>query len=318
MNKRKVTALSLALAAVLSLCGCDNSSNDSKQSGTGSTSSSEISTSSTSSSSQSSSSESSSNSSSEAADTSAKTFLKGAAGDVIRVSEITEAYDANGEAIDPNSLTEENFFRVTTNGAYYAKPLYPCLTDRDNEYNEDELLFKDAPQGSQSDFIKVKKGDTIFGMTVTEASSDFNTNSPVLGAVVTTYLTLEGETTLTGYVRVVPDNEYGVSVGDILFIPSGKVDLPVVRLDGCAEDGTITRRTGDVYIMDGTDGSLTYSNEFADKFVLGNINETTADISGIPTDGTIVKATVTIANLSINSTANWLTMVNAELVSVDV
>lgn len=310
MTGRKITALSLALAAVLSLCGCDNSSSAGKQSDTSSTSLSE--------SSQSSSDGSSSENSSEISDISAQTFLRGAAGDIIRVSEITEALNADSESIAPESLNEENFYRVTTNGAYYAKPLYSCLTDRDNEYDADALLFKDAPQGSQSDFIKVKKGDTIMGMTVAEASSDFNPNSPVPGVVVSTNLTLEGEKTLTGYIRVVPDNEYSVSVGDILFIPSGKIDLPVVRFDGCDKDGVITRRTGDVYIMDGTNGSLTYTNEFADKIVLGNISDTTADISDIPTDGSIVKATVTISKLSISSSVDWLTMVNALLVSVDI
>ncbi len=244
------------------------------------------------------------------------TFLKGAAGDVIGASEITAAFNIENQEISPEMITEENFFKATIDNAYYALPLYHCFTDREGGYDTENLLFKDAPQGSQSDFIKAKKGDKICGLTVVEAYSEFDLNSPVPGVVVGTSLSLEGEITLTGYARVIPENEYGVSVGDIVFIPTGSVNLPVVRFDGCDNDGVITRRTGDVYIMDGSTDSLTYTNEFADQFVLGNINDISADIGCLSTDGSFTKVNVTIRNITMKSTINWITQVQAELVSV--
>lgn len=311
MNIRKITALTLAAVLVVSLCGCNNDPENSGSSDSSTLTNSTNNSSSTTN-------ESSSDSTPVYPAPSDATFLRGAVGDVIGLSEITEARNKENQEIPPESMTEENFFRASTDSAYYALPLYQSLTDRETEYDETNLLFKDIPQDSQSDFIKVKKGDKIFGMTVTEASSDFNLNSSVLGVVVGTSLTLEGEITLTGYARVVPDNEYGVAVGDILFIPTGKVDLPVVRFDGCNKDGVIMRRTGDVYIMNGGSDadSITYTNEFSHQFTLGNISETSADISVLSTDGIFTKVNATISNIRMNSSIDWFTQVDADLVSI--
>ncbi len=302
MDIKKVSAFSLAALLAVSLCGCVGSS---ESSDTDSAANSNNSTSHT-------------NSTPVYPIPNDATFLKGAAGDIIGLSEITGVWNLENQEISPESMTEENFFKAATNSAYYALPLYQCLTNRENEYDEADLLFKDAPQGSQSDFIKVKKGDTIFGMTVAEASSEFNLNSPVTGVVVSTCLILEGEIMLSGYARVIPDDEYGVAVGDIIFLPVGNVRLPVVRFDGCNKDGVIMRRTGDVYIMDGgsAEDSITFTNEFTDRFTLGNINSTTADISVIPTDGSFIKVNVTISNIVMKSSADWLTQISADIVSI--
>lgn len=312
MNFTKILALVLTAALFVSLCGCNgNKGNDpasdstAPQTGSGSVS-------------ESSSEYPSENDPESVPVSGTATFLIGADGAAITADEIISAVNSNNEQIPLDTLTEENFSVITTDCAYYAKPLYPCVTDRDNEYDEENLKFKDIPQETKSDFIKVKKGDKIFGMTVTEASSDFNLNSPVPGVIVGTNLALEGEITLTGYIRVVPDNEYGVSVGDILFIPTGKIDLPVVHLDDCDTNGVITHRTGDIYIMEGKTDSLTYTNEYANKFTLGSINDTTANISDIPTDGSFVKASVTVSDITMSSTIGWMTFVRANLVSVDV
>ncbi len=307
MNFTKIAALFLSAVLCASLCGCSsneekNGNSDNSASPNGSSGVSE--------------STSTSGSSSDVPVSGTATFLIGADGGTVTIDEINEVFDNENNKISPDQLTKENFSRVTTSCAYYAKPLYSCLTDRESEYDDAELLFKDAPQGSQSDFVKVKKDDKIFGMTVAEAASEFNLNSSIPGVIVGTGLTLDGEITLDGYVRVVPDNEYGVSVGDILFIPTGKADLPVVRFDGCDKDGVITRRTGDVYIVDGKDGSITYTNEYSDSFNLGNINDTAADISAIPTDGSLVKVSVTVSNIRMTTTIEWMTFVSADIVNV--
>lgn len=244
------------------------------------------------------------------------TFLRGAAGDVIGASEITQVWNSDNREISPESMTEENFFRAVTDGAYYSLPLYPCLTDRESEYDMDNLLFKDAPQSSQGGFIKAKRGDKVCGLTVSDAYSEFDVSSSVPCAIVGTSLSLEGEITLTGYARVIPENDYGVSAGDIVFIPTGNVNLPVVRFDGCGDDGAVTRRTGDVYIMDGSSESITYTNEYGDRFTLGNVNDVSADIGCLSDDGDFTKVNVTISNITMRSTINRITQIQGELESV--
>ncbi len=244
------------------------------------------------------------------------TFLRGAAGDIIGASEITQVWNNENQEISPESMTEENFFRALTDSAYYALPLYPCLTDRESEYDMDDLLFKDALHSDQSGFIKARKGDKVCGLTVSDAYSEFDVSSSVPGAIIGTSLSLEGEIALTGYARVIPENDYGVSAGDIVFIPTGNVNLPVVRFDGCGDDGAVTRRTGDVYIMDGSTGSITYTNEYADRFTLGNVNDVSADISCLSDDGNFTKVNVTIRSITMRCTLNRITQVQAELVNV--
>lgn len=240
------------------------------------------------------------------------TFLQGAAGDHIGLSEIVYIRDIENNELSPDELTEDNFYRVTINSAYYSLPLYPCLTSLDSEYDEDALLFRDAPQTEQSVYFKAKKGDKIFGLTVAEASSEFSIDWDHFNLVSATDLTLEGEITLSGYACVVPDNEYGISVGDIIFLPVGNVQLPVVRFVSVDENEKIYRRTGDIYVRNG----ITYTNEFAEFFLLGNINDTAADVSILPSDGSLVKVNVTISNIKMTTTLNWLTQINAEIISI--
>ena len=240
------------------------------------------------------------------------TFLKGASGDLIGLSEITAVWDLENKEISPETMTADNFFKATIDSAYYSLPIYPCQTSLESGYDEDALLFKDVPQTEQSIYYKAKTGDKILGLTVAEASSEFSLNSPAFGIVTGTSLVLEGEVTLSGYARVIPGDEYGVSVGDIIFLPVGTAGLPVVRFDGCDENGVITRRTGDVYLTN----DISYTNEYADRFVLGNIGSTAADVSILPSDGSFIKVNVTISDIRMSSTVNWLTQVNANLVNI--
>lgn len=319
MNFTKITASILSAVLCLSLCGCNGNKETNDQSGNIPQSSSDSIPKSDSSS------DSLSGSSSDSASDSSPdsvpvlgnaAFLTGADGAAITSDEITSIVNSENEEIPLESLTKENFSIVTTNCAYYAKPLYPFVTDRDSEYDEAELKFKDIPQETKSDFIKVKKGDEIFGMTVTEAASQFDRNTPVIGNVVRSSLSLGGEITLSGYVRVVPGDEYGVSTGDIQFVPVGDVKLPVISYEIGFTKGVSERLTGSVMIMDGKSDRLVYSNEFNTYFSLGNISDATADISAIPTDGSIAKVSVTISDISITSTMGWFTKVNGIIVNV--
>ena len=240
------------------------------------------------------------------------TFLRGAAGDLIGLSEITYVWDIENNEISPEAMTEVNLYRAVIESAYYSLPLYPCLTDIDSEYDADSLLFKNAPHTEQSVYYKAKKGDKIFGLTVAEASSEFSIDWDHFNIVSSTSLTLEGEITLDGYACVVPDNEYGVSVGDIIFLPVGNVQLPVVRFTSVDENEKIYRRTGDIYVRNG----ITYTNEFTDQFMLGNINDTAADVSVLPADGSFTRVSATISDIKMTGRVNWLTQVSAKIVEI--
>lgn len=240
------------------------------------------------------------------------TFLKGALGETIYTSEITNAVDGEGNAVAPTALSKESFTSASIDSAYCALPLYPCVTDRDGEYDETNMIFKNVPQERKSDYIKVKAGDTVCGLKVTYAKTEFNINAEILGCVVGTSLELEGETTLTGYAWIEPADDYGIVEGDIRFVPSGDVQLPVVRFDNADENGIPNRQTGEIYYTNG----IIHTNEFSSSLDLGNIADTTADISDLKTDGTPSKVTITVSNIKMSSTLDWLTRFSAELVSV--
>lgn len=241
------------------------------------------------------------------------TFLKGALGDPIGLSEIVLAMGAEFTEIPPEQLSKDNFSHATASCAYFAYPAYTCRTSLDDSYDADNVLFPGVPQGESSgDYIKVRAGDKVCGLTVKTASSSFDQNARVPGSIVGTFLELDGKATLTGYAWIEQQDEYGISVGDIKLIPSGDVQLPVVRFDSTDENGIPKRINGGVSM--GKD--IYFTNDFGQGFNLGNINETTADISDIPTDGSYAKVTVTVSNIRMESTIDWITRINADIVSV--
>lgn len=292
MKTKIITSLALTAIMAASPCGCNanvkptpsnsDTSSTSTSNAVGDTGSSNT--------------ESSSGTPSDTSDPEAMSFLIGLANDPIPLSEISSIETDKDEQISAAELTEENFRAATADCAYYALPLYPCVTDRESEFDEENIIFKNVPQDSKSDFIKAKKGDKIFGFTVSEASTTFTSYSPLAGKLYKTSLALDGEITLTGYARMIAENEYGVSIGDILFVPVGKVELPVVRFDSF--DGvTASRLIGEVW--GNTD--LTFSNEFTDEFKLGNKDNTTEDIRALPTDGSSVKVNLTLYDIEIKT-----------------
>lgn len=241
------------------------------------------------------------------------TFLKGALGDPIGLSEITLAMGAEFTEIPPEQLSEDNFSHAAASCAYFAYPAYGCRTSLDDSYDADNVLFPGVPQGeSGGDYIKVKAGDKIFGLTVKTASSSFDQNARVPGTIVGTFLELDSEVTVTGYAWIEQQDEYGISAGDIKLIPSGDVQLPVIRFDSADENGIPSRICGGVSLANG----IYFTNDFGGSFDLGNIADTAADISDIPNNGSYAKVNITLSNIRMETTLDWLTRVNADIVSV--
>lgn len=284
MNYKKISALALtALLSASLLCGCNGETQDPNSSTASDSGTSSVSVNDTSSA--------NTESGSEAA-----SFLTGLANDPIPLSEISSVETDKDEQTTAAELTQENFRAANVDCAYYALPLYPCVTDRESEFDEENIVFKNVPRDSKSDFIKAKKGDKIFDLTVSEASTTFTSYSPLAGKVYRTSLALDGEIKLTGYARMVAENEYGVGIGSILFVPVGEVKLPVVCFDEF--DGVNASRTiGEVW----SNNDLTFSSEFNGEFKLGNKDDTTEDITALPKDGSTVKVEITLYDIEIST-----------------
>ena len=324
MKSNKITALALASLIAVSLCGCNNDqSSDNSSSSTESSNNTSQNQSQVTDSNSDSDPEQSGEISSNTSTVKEPLEFFGALNEPIDRSEIVKAditvYNSETQHrettdIPLDKMDESEYFTAYTGFAYYAMPLYPCLTSLDSEYDEVNNVFKDIPQEKKSDLLRAEKGDKLFDMTVTDAYSSFYIGSTGGKYSVTeTHLSLEGELTLSGYARIVPGDEYGYNNGEIIFHPIGESRLPVVNFQYNYEDKSITRSIGNVGIVD----DIFITNEYPGDFTLGNINDTTADISDLSRDGSYTKISVTISGIEMNSNFNWFTDYTATIKSIE-
>lgn len=328
MKRQKIMALVIALLTAVSLCGCNNDdqSTDSTENGSstaGSSSGISQTQSQVTDSSPDSDHEQHGETSSDTSKVKEPLEFFGALNEPIDRSEIVKAdrtvYNSETERrettdIPLDEMDESEYFTAYTGFAYYAMPLYPCLTSLDSEYDEVNNVFKDVPQEKKNDLLRAKKGDKLFDMTVTDAYSSFYIgDSGGKHSVSETHLSLEGELTLSGYARVVPGDEYGYNTGEIIFRPIGESRLPIVNFEYNYEDKSVTRSIGSVGIVD----DIFITNEYPGDFTLGSINDTTADISCLTRDGSYTKVSVTISGIEMNSNFNWFSDYVATIKSID-
>ena len=251
------------------------------------------------------------------------TFLVGLDGEVITAADIICA-GYGMEDLSPSEITPENFGIAEVKGAYVALPSGICRTSLDNSdvFDSENLVFTDVPKEKKRGFIRVTDGDEICGLKVKSAVSTFGT--ALLGTgldipeiyFLSSTLELEGAAELTGYLAIQVEDEYGTALaGDIKFIPSDcPINLPVVYYDFNPTDG-FYHPVGNV----SSDNGIYYSHEYGyDFFRLGDIDSATADLSGVPRDGSYVKVRVTVENISMNSTIGWFTNVNGEITDITI
>lgn len=261
------------------------------------------------------------------------TFLRGLAGDTIYTSDFEEIFSENGEEIAPEDFSEENFSAVLCNGfTYLAEPSGTCRTNFDNAdvYDSATASFTDYPVEKIQNYKRFNQGDTICGLTVSSAQTNFakhaGNNEYTLSDGTTkigtelgypeiyflgSSVSFSGEITLTGYIRTVPEDEYGVFVGDILFLPSGEdANLPVMGYEFSADSGFFHSPRQIMY------GDIAAQNEYG-YIKLGNISETSADISAVPTDGSFIKAKVTVSNVQMSCSVGWVNNISAEILNIE-
>ena len=324
----------ISILTALSLCGCDVKEPDSSNSSTSNNSSS-----STTESSDVSTTESSTESSKpeDIKPDSKTTFLVGLDGKAISEDDIIDAYDGDFNKTSPANITADNFTRASAKGAYVAMPSGICRTSRDNAdvFDSENNVFTDVPKEKKHGFIRVKEGDEICGFTVKSATCEFNNNLASAGMAInddvstksgreigipeiyfaSCLLELEGSAELTGYIAVQPEDAYGVDAGEIKFIPSDcKADLPIVYYDFNPTDG-FYHSVGNV----SSDNEIYFSHEYGyGYFRLGDINSATADLSAVPRDGSYVKVRITVENIRMSSTVEWLTNVRGDITDITI
>lgn len=340
-------SLTLLLAGILSLsalslCGCNNSENSENSDSSSDTesSSSESSASSENSSESAESSDNSTDSENSHADLVVKQEevknIIGLAGDIVEKDDIS-SFKLDYEDADVSEFTMDKFLnssaQITCNGfAYVLEPSGLCYTDRDNSdiYNAEEMTFTGVPDEKLNDFKRIKVGDSICGLTVKSAESCFNNmanayfTSPngetMTMSEVARYCPeiffqyceaeFEGDMELEGYLAIAGEDDYGIAAGDILFVPSGKCGLPVMNITRVSFDGIYSEKTV------GYSYGLVWQNEYP-VIDLGNISDTSVDLSDFSERNTYIPAKVTITDIGMVAYSNWINSAHATLLEAN-
>lgn len=244
------------------------------------------------------------------------TKIEGPDGTPIYTSEFTTYTDKNG---NPADYTDGNLgYAVCSGFAYIAPPGELCLTSIDNAdiYNEDTLSFAGVPDTKFQDYVRINVGDKVNGLTVKSASATFgddemnlpeNKCGKYFSGCECEFI---GDMELVGYACAVKEDAYGIQAGDILFVPQGECPLPSMSFKTDEETGV-----HHLYYT-GSNYGLTWVNQYGQIF-LGNTQETTADISCLPSDGTFVKVKVVIDNIRMTSNKDWIDLIQANIVTIE-
>lgn len=256
------------------------------------------------------------------------TAIYGLCGDVIYTDEIesviTEDWETGGA-----ELFSEDCLAVNCKGfIYLSEPSGICFNDRDNadSYNETEMSFSGISDEKLQNYKRVNVGETFCGLTLRSASTNFQKKSDVYFMPDGTQKTatelgfpeilfaggeceFDGELTLEGYACAVTEDVYGISAGDIIFVPGNGCTLPVMSYNfdkdaGFYHDFSTNANFG-----------MVWANEYGTVY-LGNTESASADISCLPKDGTFVKVRVTVKNIVMRSGVEFGDFVDAEIADI--
>lgn len=246
----------------------------------------------------------------------AASAIKGPDGNPIYTSEFTTYTDKDGNSAE---YADGNLGYAVCGGfAYIAPPGELCLTSIDNAdiYSEDALSFAGVPETKFQDYVRINVGDKVNGLTVKSAAATFrddelnlpeDTPGKYFSGCECEFV---GEMELVGYACAVKEDAYGIQAGDILFVPQGECSLPTMSFRTDEETGV-----HHLYYT-GSNYGLTWVNQYGQIF-LGNVRETTADISCLPSDGTFVKVKAVINDITMTSNKDWADITQANIVTIE-
>ncbi|MBD5130629.1 MAG: hypothetical protein HDT43_12030 [Ruminococcaceae bacterium] len=256
--------------------------------------------------------------------------LYGADNVQITFGDVTEMRDSNGNPLTRETLEDTNWEEISCNGfAYLAEPTI-SLNSVDNAdlYDPEALLFNTV-EFTDTEYKRYKVGDKFGGLTVKSAETAFSrigyedkegvlTTEQIMdegmsfaGMLWRCSAEFDGTVTMTGYMRVCV-SEYGVEEGEVLFVPDkDSLKLPVINFH--VDQETDTTNTA---VWQWNINGFAYATEYP-TIRLGNINKGT-DISGIPTDGTSAKVSVTVTDISMFCDMHMSSFIDGEIVSVEI
>lgn len=262
-----------------------------------------------------------------------ETFLIGLDGKPILRSELSMIFSNDGTDGTPEDFSIDNFSGVVCNGfVYLAEPSGICRTNYDNAdvFDSEAIRFTDISEMPKKDYKRANVGDTFGGLTLIDAQINFahglDETEYTLGDGSVKYgselgfpeiyfmggmAAFEGELTMTGYVSIAAEDEYSIMTGDIIFVPSDcECTAPVMSYRFDPDAGTAH------FPRINTHNDLYWENDYG-YIYLGNAENTEADISDIPTDGSFVKVSVTFDNIVMTCGINMMDTFTANIVDIE-
>lgn len=207
--------------------------------------------------------------------------------------------------------------------AYLAEPTGIGFNSIENEdlYNSAEHTFSGAPEASSAEFKRYNAGDSICGLTITYAGTDFSNRmfsedihpeSCFTGCMVM----FDGSITLTGYVVILVDEEYAVGgEGDVIFIPDNDSQiLPILNYDYISKERGVYSSLPESCR---TAGGVTCQSEYSFG-MCGNISEYDSGMFAAIEPNTPTKVKITADNISMDSGIDWFARWGLTVTSLDI
>ncbi len=216
-----------------------------------------------------------------------------------RLPDGTELYAEDAVRIDEYSAVYDFAFAYPSSGIFYEEDTNPNLFDNESfAYYGTEALIPEET-------ATVRAGDKIGNGEIESAEFGvfiYNDGESVLVTPSHNTVTLKGEYTFTGYLYFYYDEDYGITSGDIMFLPDYCYEgMPMVSLD--AGHGGYRNSSGTTNFAGVIGGLSVYSD--APQFRLGNLFNDYADnavLNNFVDGGTAFcqkYATVTLKNVKL-------------------
>lgn len=238
-------------------------------------------------------------------------------------------YGPGMDKISPEDITEDVMYEdgsdwsyVNCDGfAYIAEPTGVCFNTIENPDRFDSVNFKfDTAAPSEAVYKRYKVGDSICGLTISEATTQF-INQPIcshdekyFGGCLVSF---DGSTELTGYLIILTDDEYGVGgEGDIIFVPDSKSQtLPVMNYNRASDErGVYSDLTNHCISLT---GGFACQSEY--PFInCGNISNYGSTMFAAIKENTPTAVKITADNIYMSSRVDWLVHITMQIEDMDI
>lgn len=204
---------------------------------------------------------------------------------------------------------------------YLAEPTGVSFNIDENAelYDNENFTFIGAPEVSAAEYKKYYVGDSICGLTVKSALSNFSVHSNYSHPESYFFrgeVFFDGSLEMTGYLVILTDDEYAVGgVGDIIFIPDNESQiLPVLNYNRLSEEnGVYSSCISHCTIA----GGFAYQSEYPFG-CCGNISEYDSALFAAVEHNTPTRVKVTVDEISMSSTVEWFANLNMRITDLEV